>query len=68
MERLCRLYGIGDRHGSGVTVKLSDGNVTVIPHRIRGFRIISEAQSMETAKELCSRIADAILKEDGEKG
>ncbi len=64
MQRLCSLYGIGERLGSGVTVKLSDGNVTVIPDRVRGFKIISEAHSMETARELCTRIAKAIMKED----
>ena len=64
MERLCRLYGLGDRKGDGVTVKLADGNVTVIPDRIRGFKMIGEAVNMETAKEICFRVAKSIDAEE----
>jgi len=66
MERLCTLYGMGERSMSGVTVKLSQGNVTVIPDRIRGFKLISEAASMEAAKEICERIGKAVVSEKGE--
>ena len=61
MERLCKLYGIGERKGNGVTVRLSGGNVTVIPDRVRGIKMISEATNMEAAKEMCNRIAKSIL-------
>ena len=64
MGKLCKLYGIGDRKGDGVTVRLADGNVTVIPDRVRGFKIISEAVNMETAKELCGRISKIVTEND----
>lgn len=60
MDRLFGLYGLGDRKTGGITVKLSEGNVTVIPERVSGIKIMSEAASMETAKELCHKIADVI--------
>lgn len=67
MERLCRLYSIGDRKGCGVTVHLADGNVTVIPDRVSGFKIMSEAINMETAKEICFRISKSISENNERK-
>ena len=38
-----------------------NGSVTVIPGKISGFKIISEAKSIEAAKELCEK-AEEYLK------
>ena len=39
---------------------MADGNVTVIPDRTRGLKIVAEAQSMEAARELTIKIGDII--------
>lgn len=45
----------------GIRLFLSNGSVTIIPGKISGFKIISEAQSMEAAQELCDK-AEEYLK------
>ena len=50
-----------DSEHEGVRLILDNGSVTVIPGKAAGFRIISEAKSMEAAKELCDR-AEEFLK------
>ena len=45
----------------GVRIFLSGGSVTVIPKKLHGFRIISEAVAAEAAKELCES-AEEYLK------
>lgn len=61
MERLSRLYNNSkDADGDGIHLSLAQGDVTVIPNRAKGFKIIAEAQSMEAAKELCFKIGEAI--------
>lgn len=61
MERLSRLYNDSkNSEYGGIRLSLAHGNVTVIPNRAKGFRIISEAHSMEAAKELCLKIGKAI--------
>ena len=67
MERLCSLYGSAERRENGVSVKTSSGTVTVIPGRVRGFKIISEAASFEAAKELCDRMGKAVVSENFEE-
>ena len=42
-----------EHHREGIRILLSNGSITVIPKKISGFKIISEAASMEAAKELC---------------
>lgn len=64
MEHLSRLYTDStSSEDDGITLKLSLGNVTVIPNRARGFKIISEAMNSEIAKELCIKIEKAIREE-----
>ena len=61
VERLSRLYhDSGNLSVDGIRLSLADGVVTVIPNRAKGFKIISEAVSMETAKELSVRIGNVI--------
>ncbi len=61
VERLSRLYHDSkDGDGDGIRLSLADGNVTVIPSRAKGFKIISEAHSMEAARELSVKIGDII--------
>lgn len=65
MEKLSKLdsserAGVGH---DGVKLILSNGTVTVIPGRAAGFRIISEAQNTEAAKELCRKIEGIIGEE-----
>ncbi len=64
MEKLYRLdSSVKDRNESeGVKLVLSGGTVTVIPGRASGFKIISEAQSTEAARELCRKI-EGIIRE-----
>ncbi len=64
MERLSKLYsaGTGD-DGSGILLRLAEGSVRIIPKRSEGFRIISEAGSMEAAKEISAKISKAIKNE-----
>lgn len=60
-ERLSRLYQDSrEDEGDGIRLSLADGNVTVIPNRAKGFRIVAEAVSMEAARELSVKIADII--------
>lgn len=49
------------RNTEGIRLVLSNGSVTVIPGKISGFKIISEAKSIEAAKELCEK-AEEYLK------
>jgi phosphomannomutase len=44
----------------GIRLVLADGTVTVIPGRVAGFKIISEAHSFEAAKELCHKVEDVM--------
>ncbi|MBQ7399233.1 MAG: NTP transferase domain-containing protein [Clostridia bacterium] len=61
VEKLSRMYHDSrDDVGGGIRLSLADGNVTVIPNRAKGLKIISEAQSMEAARELCIKIGDII--------
>ena len=50
-----------DKKREGVRLVMSNGSVTVIPGKISGFKIMSEAKSIEAAKELCD-IAEEYLK------
>ena len=65
MQRLAKLAKSESRTGQnqqeGIRIVLSNGSVTVIPQKIHGFKIISEAASMEAAKELCEK-AEEYLK------
>ena len=63
-----RLSGLaGNPSGSkasdrdGIRITLSGGSVTVIPKKVHGFKIISEAVAAEAAKELCES-AEEYLK------
>ncbi len=49
------------KNTEGIRLVLSNGSVTVIPGKISGFKIISEAKSIEAAKELCEK-AEEYLK------
>ncbi len=61
MERLRGLYVASDKNsGDGILLHLPGGTVRVIPKRKDGFRIISEAVSMEAAKEISFKIGEAI--------
>ena len=63
MKKLGHLYKISDEYrGDGMNLTLPKGNVTIIPSRAKGFKIISEAVNAETAKELCLDI-EKIIKE-----
>ena len=44
----------------GIRLVLSNGSITVIPGKISGFKIISEAKSTEAAKELCDKAEDFL--------
>ena len=61
MEKLSKLYG-NSKHqdGDGIHLTLSDGTVTVVPNRAKGFKIVAEARSMEAAKEIAFKIGEAI--------
>ena len=52
---------VSDKKREGVRLVMSNGSVTVIPGKISGFKIMSEAKSIEAAKELCD-IAEEYLK------
>ena len=45
----------------GVKLIMANGSIKVIPGKVKGFKIISEAKSMEAAKELCEK-AEGLLK------
>ena len=45
----------------GVKLIMANGSIKVIPGKVKGFKIISEAKSMEAAKELCAK-AESFLK------
>lgn len=61
MQRLSRLYNdTKNDSGDGIRLSMADGNVTVIPDRTRGLKIVAEAQSMEAARELTIKIGDII--------
>ena len=65
MERLYKLYHDSkDESPEGIRLKLAEGTVTVVPNRMKGFKIVAEARSTEAAKELCFKIGKAI-KNDG---
>jgi hypothetical protein len=64
MKRLHNKYG---KHGGisendGVRIAFDDGNVTVIPRRTGGFKLISESVNAECAMELCDTVYDEIIK------
>ena len=68
MQRLIKLAANEKTHDSsekgkkeGVKLVLPGGSVTIIPGKVSGFRIISEARSIEAAKELCDQ-AEEYLK------
>ena len=65
MEKLYQLDSSekNNSQSEGVKLILANGTVTVVPGRISGFKIISEAQSTESAKELCRKIEDIIASE-----
>ena len=64
MERLSKLYNNSKRDdGDGIHLSLPDGTVTVIPNRVKGFKIVAEAANMEAAKELCFKVGKAIKNE-----
>jgi len=68
MERLSRFYSDSrDNSTDGIRLCLAQGNVTVIPSRAKGFKLISEAVSMEAAKELAFKIGKVIKNEDEER-
>jgi hypothetical protein len=46
----------------GVRIAFDDGNVTVIPRRTGGFKLISESVNAECAMELCDTVYDEIIK------
>ena len=60
MEKLSGAYSCDSYDRDGVKLKLAQGTVTVIPSRIAGFKIVSEAANAETARELCLKIEDVI--------
>lgn len=67
MQRLAKLSAQTSRDENdnnsqreGIRLVLSNGSVTIIPGRISGFKIISEAQSMEAAKELCDKAQEYL--------
>lgn len=65
MERLSALYhDSGDNGADGIRLFLSEGTVTVVPNRAKGFKIVAEAVSMESAKELAFKIGKAIKNEE----
>ncbi len=45
----------------GIRLVMANGSIKVIPGKIKGFKIISEARSIEAAKELCEK-AEGFLK------
>ena len=65
MQRLAKLSGAeNEACGSsreGIKIIMSNGSITVIPKKLYGFKVISEARSMEAAKELCES-AEEYLK------
>lgn len=72
MQRLSELTGVSSKSdrsrdqrdspqkAEGIRLELSKGVVTVIPNKKYGFKIISEATSMEAAKELCREAEDYL--------
>lgn len=61
VEKLSRLYHDSKNDsGEGIRLSLADGNVTVVPNRAKGLKIVAEAQSMEAARELTIKIGDII--------
>lgn len=62
MEKLSKLDKGKNTDGS-LKIVMADGNVTVVPGRYAGFKIISESHSFEAAKELCTKIEDIIREE-----
>lgn len=50
-----------EESSEGIKLVMPNGSVTVIPGKISGFKIISEAKSVEAAKELCEK-AEEYLK------
>ncbi len=59
-----RLSGIASQapkeQHDGIRLVLSGGQVTVIPGRVHGFRVISEARSAEAASELCEKAVEML--------
>lgn len=48
-------------NSEGINLIFDNGNVTVVPRRSGGFKIISEALSMEAAQEISSAIQQEII-------
>ncbi len=68
MEELSKLYGTcGRKDTRGIKMQLAKGTVTVIPGRIRGFKIFAESTSAETAKEVCVQIERALAENSKQK-
>ena len=59
MQRLAKLSNRemsdkkNEQASEGIKLVMPNGSVTVIPGKISGFKIISEAKSAEAARELC---------------
>ena len=54
LSELHLICGYGSKNdGEEIRLAFKDGRVTVIPKRSGGFKLISEAKSLEAAKELC---------------
>ena len=65
MQRLANLYKNTDGYeGDGINLCLAKGNVTIIPSRAKGFKIISEARDAETAKEIVVDIEKIIKQKE----
>ena len=66
MQRLAKIsVQTGGDDGSagkreGVRLVFANGNITVIPGKITGYRIISEAKSAEAAEELCDKAEEYL--------
>ena len=61
MEKLSKLYNSSaDKNIDGIHLTLAEGEVSVVPGRIAGLKIVAEAANYEMAKELCFKIGDAI--------
>lgn len=64
MKRLHEKYSIAEglAKDEGVKIAFDDGNVTVVPRRTGGFKLISESVNAECASELCDAVFDEIRK------
>ncbi len=62
MKRLHEKYSKSEglARDEGVRIAFDDGNVTVVPRRTGGFKLISESVNAECASELCDAVFDEI--------